>query len=109
MTKLWKKGELPLLKDGSTWIAGVDRIISHLAKRGLDGNRDLSPEQKAEYLAYVIKYIYIFVLLQKTLIVRSELIVYWKQIHIYFMDLNRYSALVQEKLYDCLVTKEEEA
>ena len=22
------------------------------------------------------------------------------------MDLNRYSALVQEKLYDCLVTKE---
>ncbi|KAG2220841.1 hypothetical protein INT45_010903 [Circinella minor] len=58
-------GELPLLKDGSTWIAGVDRIISHLAKRGLDGNRDLSPEEKAEYLAY--------------------------------------SALVQEKLYDCLL------
>ncbi|KAI9489236.1 outer mitochondrial membrane transport complex protein-domain-containing protein [Zychaea mexicana] len=58
-------GELPLLKDGSTWIAGVNRIISHLAKRGLDGNRDLSPEQKAEYIAY--------------------------------------SAMAQEKLYDCLM------
>lgn len=46
------KGELPLLKDGTTWVAGVDRILAHLAKRGLDGNRELSPEQKAEYLAY---------------------------------------------------------
>ncbi|KAI8147239.1 outer mitochondrial membrane transport complex protein-domain-containing protein [Fennellomyces sp. T-0311] len=58
-------GELPLLKDGSTWIAGVDRIISHLARRGFDGNHDLSQEQRAEYLAY--------------------------------------TALAQEKLYDCLL------
>lgn len=46
------QGELPLLKDGTTWVAGVDRILAHLGKRGLDGNRELSPEQKAEYLAY---------------------------------------------------------
>lgn len=41
-----------MLKDGTTWVAGVDRILAHLGKRGLDGNRELSPEQKAEYLAY---------------------------------------------------------
>ncbi|KAI7877481.1 hypothetical protein K492DRAFT_239168 [Lichtheimia hyalospora FSU 10163] len=45
-------GELPLLKDGTTWVAGVDRILAHLEKRGLDGNRELTLEQKAEYLAY---------------------------------------------------------
>lgn len=45
-------GELPLLKDGSVWIAGASRILNHLVKRGKDANNDLTAEQKAEYLAY---------------------------------------------------------
>ncbi|KAI7899654.1 Tom37 C-terminal domain-containing protein [Cokeromyces recurvatus] len=58
-------GELPLLKNGSAWIAGVDRILAHLAHCNKDANKNLLPEQKAEYLAY--------------------------------------SALVQDKLYDCML------
>ncbi|KAG0748556.1 hypothetical protein G6F57_001991 [Rhizopus arrhizus] len=45
-------GELPLLKDGAVWVAGVDRIITHLSNHKKDSNADLSPEQKADYLAY---------------------------------------------------------
>ncbi|KAI8987521.1 hypothetical protein BDF20DRAFT_813595 [Mycotypha africana] len=45
-------GELPLLKDGSVWVAGVDRILNHFEKKGKDGNEALSEEQKADYLAY---------------------------------------------------------
>ncbi|KAF7729344.1 hypothetical protein EC973_004600 [Apophysomyces ossiformis] len=45
-------GELPLLKDGSAWVAGVHRILNHLAKRNLDANESLSSEERAEYLAY---------------------------------------------------------
>ncbi|KAI8083336.1 outer mitochondrial membrane transport complex protein-domain-containing protein [Gilbertella persicaria] len=45
-------GELPLLKDGSIWIAGLDRILTHLTKQGKDANKDLTLEQKADYLAY---------------------------------------------------------
>ncbi|KAI9362324.1 outer mitochondrial membrane transport complex protein-domain-containing protein [Pilaira anomala] len=45
-------GELPLLKHGAVWVAGADRILSHLVKLGKDANKDLTPEQKAEYFAY---------------------------------------------------------
>ncbi|KAI8380105.1 Tom37 C-terminal domain-containing protein [Blakeslea trispora] len=45
-------GELPLLKDGSVWIAGLDRILAHLCNAGKDANDHLSEEQKADYLAY---------------------------------------------------------
>ncbi|RCH84916.1 hypothetical protein CU097_005975 [Rhizopus azygosporus] len=45
-------GELPILKDGSVWVAGVDRILTHLSKHKKDANADLSPEEKADYLAY---------------------------------------------------------
>ncbi|KAI9487633.1 MAG: hypothetical protein EXX96DRAFT_554047 [Benjaminiella poitrasii] len=45
-------GELPLLKNGSIWVAGVDRILTHFAQSNKDANEDLLPEQKAEYLAY---------------------------------------------------------
>jgi sorting and assembly machinery component 37/metaxin len=45
------KGELPLLKDGTTWVAGLDRILAHLVKRGKDGNKALSEEQKADSFA----------------------------------------------------------
>ncbi|CAO0795044.1 unnamed protein product [Mucor circinelloides] len=58
-------GELPLLNDGSAWIAGVDRILNYLSQRDKDANKDLSAEQKADYTAY--------------------------------------SALVQDKLYDCML------
>lgn len=44
-------GELPLLKHGAVWVAGADRILSHLVKLGKDANKDLTPEQKAEYFA----------------------------------------------------------
>lgn len=44
-------GELPLLKDGAVWVAGVDRILTHLSNHKKDSNADLSPEQKANYLA----------------------------------------------------------
>lgn len=44
-------GELPLLKDGSVWIAGVDRILAHLTNSGKDANHDLTQEQKADYIA----------------------------------------------------------
>ncbi|KAI9316400.1 outer mitochondrial membrane transport complex protein-domain-containing protein [Dichotomocladium elegans] len=44
-------GELPLLKDGATWVAGVDRILAHLAKRNFDGNRDLTAKEKADFIA----------------------------------------------------------
>ncbi|KAI8081367.1 uncharacterized protein BX664DRAFT_285339 [Halteromyces radiatus] len=58
-------GELPLLKHGATWIAGIDRILSYLVKQQFDANATLSPAEKADYLAY--------------------------------------NALVQEKLYDCML------
>ncbi|KAI8990315.1 Tom37 C-terminal domain-containing protein [Pilobolus umbonatus] len=45
-------GELPLLKDKQVWVAGVDRILNHLMKRGKDANEGLSEEQRAEYVAY---------------------------------------------------------
>ncbi|RUS33889.1 Tom37 C-terminal domain-containing protein [Jimgerdemannia flammicorona] len=45
-------GELPLLKDGPAWIGGANRILVHLAKKGMDGNENLTPEQKAQYFAY---------------------------------------------------------
>ncbi|OBZ82464.1 hypothetical protein A0J61_09487 [Choanephora cucurbitarum] len=45
-------GELPLLKDGSAWIAGLDRILAHLRNAGKNANAHLSEEQKADYLAY---------------------------------------------------------
>ncbi|RUP44313.1 outer mitochondrial membrane transport complex protein-domain-containing protein [Jimgerdemannia flammicorona] len=45
-------GELPLLKDGPAWIGGANRILAHLAKKGMDGNENLTPEQKAQYFAY---------------------------------------------------------
>ncbi|RUS23583.1 outer mitochondrial membrane transport complex protein-domain-containing protein [Jimgerdemannia flammicorona] len=44
-------GELPLLKDGPAWIGGANRILVHLAKKGMDGNENLTPEQKAQYFA----------------------------------------------------------
>ncbi|KAI9018528.1 outer mitochondrial membrane transport complex protein-domain-containing protein [Phycomyces nitens] len=45
-------GELPLLKDGAVWIAGLDRIIAHLTKKDVNGNHNLNPDQKADSLAY---------------------------------------------------------
>ncbi|KAI9276523.1 hypothetical protein BY458DRAFT_505211 [Sporodiniella umbellata] len=45
-------GELPLLKDGPVWIAGIDRILTHLSKHRKDANAALSPEEKADSLAY---------------------------------------------------------
>jgi hypothetical protein len=44
-------GELPLLKDGSVWVAGIDRILAHLVHSDKDANKDLTPEQKADFLA----------------------------------------------------------
>lgn len=44
-------GELPLLNDGSAWVAGVDRILNYLSQRDKDANKDLSAEQKADYTA----------------------------------------------------------
>ncbi|ORX62695.1 hypothetical protein DM01DRAFT_1278924 [Hesseltinella vesiculosa] len=45
-------GELPLLKHGASWIAGSDRIISHLTKHGHDANASLTPLEKADAQAY---------------------------------------------------------
>ncbi|KAI8074054.1 Tom37 C-terminal domain-containing protein [Gongronella butleri] len=45
-------GELPLLKHGPSWIAGVDRILAHLAKHGHDANANLSPVDQADAQAY---------------------------------------------------------
>lgn len=44
-------GELPLLKDGPAWIGGSRRILTHLVNKGLDGNAELTPEEKAQYFA----------------------------------------------------------
>jgi hypothetical protein len=44
-------GQLPLLKDGPVWVAGASRILSHLSKKGHDGNASLSAEQIADSLA----------------------------------------------------------
>ncbi|KAI9284463.1 Tom37 C-terminal domain-containing protein [Umbelopsis sp. AD052] len=46
-------GQLPLLKDGPVWVAGASRILSHLSKKGHDGNASLSAEQVADSLAYI--------------------------------------------------------
>ncbi|CAO3630921.1 unnamed protein product [Cunninghamella blakesleeana] len=45
-------GELPLLKHGSVWIAGMDCILTYLSKQGQDANSELFPDQKADYQAY---------------------------------------------------------
>ncbi|KAI8380879.1 Tom37 C-terminal domain-containing protein [Radiomyces spectabilis] len=45
-------GELPLIKDGNVWVAGVDRILTHFSMRNQDANASLTPEQRAVYLAY---------------------------------------------------------
>ncbi|KAI8337221.1 hypothetical protein BC941DRAFT_494758 [Chlamydoabsidia padenii] len=45
-------GELPLLKNNTTWVAGVDRILNYLVKQGFDANAGLSPTEKADYQAY---------------------------------------------------------
>ncbi|CAG8502104.1 4958_t:CDS:2 [Acaulospora morrowiae] len=45
-------GELPVLKDGLEWIAGVHNIIRHLKKKDLDADESLSAKQKSESLAF---------------------------------------------------------
>ncbi|KAI7871819.1 hypothetical protein BDF14DRAFT_1759248 [Spinellus fusiger] len=45
-------GELPLLKDGAVWVAGVDRILKHLRRKGLDADASLSDKDRARSTAY---------------------------------------------------------
>ncbi|KAK9722017.1 hypothetical protein K7432_002989 [Basidiobolus ranarum] len=45
-------GELPLLRDGTEYIYGVNNIIAYLSKQNLDLNKNLDDNQKAECLAY---------------------------------------------------------
>ncbi|CAG8546001.1 8706_t:CDS:2 [Scutellospora calospora] len=45
-------GELPVLRDGLNWIAGVHNIINHLKKNGLNVDENLTNKQKADSLAF---------------------------------------------------------
>ncbi|CAG8451103.1 3397_t:CDS:2 [Ambispora gerdemannii] len=46
-------GELPLLKDGTEWFAGLENIIKYLKKKEINGEQHLTVKQKAESLAFL--------------------------------------------------------
>ncbi|KAF9355271.1 metaxin 1 [Mortierella sp. AD094] len=45
-------GQLPMLHDGTNWIAGTNRIIAYLSKTGYNADEDLSAEDLAKSVAY---------------------------------------------------------
>ncbi|KAG0005176.1 hypothetical protein BGZ79_006514 [Entomortierella chlamydospora] len=45
-------GELPMLHDGKNWIAGTNRIITYLSKKGHSADEKLSRESKAKSVSY---------------------------------------------------------
>ena len=56
---LFSQGELPVLKDGVEWVAGVSNIIKHVKRKGFDADEDLTAEQNADCMAQVSN-IYIY-------------------------------------------------
>jgi hypothetical protein len=55
------QGELPVLKDGVEWVAGVNNIIKHMKRKGFDADENLTAEQKADSVAQVSS-VYIYIL-----------------------------------------------
>lgn len=47
------QGELPVLKDGVEWIAGVNNIIRYMKRKGFDADENLTTRQNADSVAQV--------------------------------------------------------
>ena len=50
---LFSEGELPVLRDGVEWVAGVNNIIKHMKRKGFDADENLTKRQSADNLAWV--------------------------------------------------------